>query len=140
MPMKNLFLILIASVLCFTACENKEQKLTELKSEVLAIHDDEAMPKMSEISSLRRMIKAELSDNAELDSARIEEFQQTMVLLEEANEAMMVWMREFDVEMEELNPEEKEAYLTNELASIKSVRDRMLSAIEIAEKQLFKKE
>lgn len=137
--MRNLFLITISALLLMSACENKEQKLAELKAEVLAIHDDEAMPKMSEISSLRRMIKAELSDNADLDSTRIETFQQTMVLLEEANEAMMVWMREFDVEMEGMSTEEQEQYLLDELAGIKKVRDDMLSAISSAEAQLFKK-
>lgn len=116
-------------LLGLVACE-KEKPLYD---QVMDIHD-EVMPKMDELYQLKKGIQEKL---VATDSAQTEKRQQletTIHLLDSANEAMMVWMREFNPP----NETEKEAYdqyMEAELSKVKQMREVVLSALEQGKKQ-----
>jgi DNA repair protein RadC len=116
-------------LLAFGACE-KEKPLYD---QVMDIHD-EVMPKMDELYQLKKGIQEKL---VAIDSTQTEKRQQmetTIHLLDSANEAMMVWMREFNPPSE-TEGEAYTQYMEAELGKVKQMREVVLSALEQGKKQ-----
>lgn len=90
---------------------------------------DTAMGRMNYIGNLQTKLQQE---NAELDSSEVAGAYSE---LQVAREAMMNWMREFEVPAESTE-EEQRAYLKAENDRIKQVDQTMLKAIDKAEKLL----
>jgi hypothetical protein len=130
-------IVAMALGLLIFACNNSSQ-IENLQKEVMTIHDDEAMPRMSEISTLRRGLRSLLAEDESLDSLTVAEINVVIQQLEDANEAMMVWMREYNTSMDDMTDEQKLSYLQAELVSIKTVRDEMLASIAAGEAILKK--
>lgn len=98
MKIKGISLFLIA--LALTACNRDADKVNELESEVMGIHD-EVMPKMDDIMSLKRNIGTKI---AQLDSLQQEGVSSTTLAeqrlkalelnnrLSRADSLMMEWM------------------------------------------------
>ncbi len=110
------------------SCTSKEKQIESLKSEVIDIHD-EVMPRMNEVMQLKKEL---VERGNSIDSSQIEtlaEIQSHILYLEEADEEMMNWMRNYDPEMKDMTEEEKIAYLKKEKVSIKLVKQIMMSAI-----------
>ncbi len=142
--MKNFIFII---VICFTSilfnCKEEKSLVTPTKSnqmqEVMAIHD-EIMPKMSSISTLVATLKAKL-DSGEGTA----EHKKAMEDLQNAHEAMMVWMREFGdnfnseeiLEGKPLNTE-KQTLLNLEEKKIEIVKDKINASIAAAKTLLNK--
>ena len=101
----------------------EKEKQNALYKEVMAIHD-EVMPLMGDLMAMNKKIKSQ-------DSAS-EEATALSVHLEEANEAMMNWMRKFNPNIENMTHEETMNYLEEERTKITEVRKKMLSAQEQA--------
>jgi hypothetical protein len=106
----------------------------KLYNEVMKIHD-EVMPKMDDIHRLRMSIREQIEKNPNLPKAERIKLDAMYAKLDSANEGMMVWMREFRPLPDSLGEEKATAYLQSEMKRVKVVRDRMLNAIEAAQKQ-----
>lgn len=115
-------------VILMVSCESKDKEIEKLKSETIAIHD-EVMPKMDNIMKLKKSLKNAM---LEADSAQKEEIRNRVGALEDADKAMMNWMRNYDPQMEGMSDDEKIEYLKNQKSSISEVSEKMKSSISEA--------
>jgi len=140
--MKKLFSILICTVLFLSFSCKEEKKAPEGSSqmeEVMAIHD-EVMPKMGTIGKLVGDLKAKV-DSTEMGR----KYEVAMKDLQEANTAMMDWMKDFGdrfnheeiLEGKELT-EEKQQWLDEEEEKVKEVKEKINGSIARAEALLAK--
>lgn len=106
---------------CNSTVEDKVD-LTKLKEEVMAIHD-EVMPKMGEL----RKTSKELKLAAAADSTKAE-WVETANKISNANESMMVWMRNYDPDFKGTKAEVAD-YLRDQKVKIAQVRDEMNSSL-----------
>ena len=140
--MKKLFSILICTVLFLSFSCKEEKKAPEGSSqmeEVMAIHD-EVMPKMGTIGKLVGDLKAKV-DTTEMG----QKYEVAMKDLQDANTAMMDWMKDFGdrfdheeiLEGKELT-EEKQQLLDEEEEKVKVVKEKINGSIARAEALLAK--
>lgn len=121
------------------SCKEKEAKVegpTQME-QVMAVHD-ELMPKMSTIGSLIGKLEASI-DTTQVDSMKLKGIEE----LKNANESMMVWMKDFGTafESEEILKgkaltEEKVKTLSTFEKIVQDLKTTMEDAIENAEKML----
>ena len=116
-------------------CTSDECLKKQAYDDVIAVHD-EVMPKMSYISELKGQIEERLNTTA--DSLVIASWQELMVNLDVADEAMWVWMRQFNSDLEEVAIDEAMAYLKEEQEKIDEVARKINEAITAAEENLAK--
>jgi hypothetical protein len=114
--------------------------------EVMAIHDS-IMPKMQDLFNLKKQLVARIAkaDSANgkgantLAKAEKQEAEAIKSRLEQADESMMDWMRNYNADTLDLLDAEKAAdYLAEQKRKIIDVRDRMTSVQRDAEKFLQK--
>ena len=135
--MKYVLLIfsLALSILCACSSENNPQLQREnLEQQVLAVHDT-AMAKMGDIYKLRknlRSLRDTLEAQAQTDSTILHNLQLHIRLLNQADEAMMAWMRQYKAPTEEQENEQAINYLQQELVKIEKVQTLMDSTIHAA--------
>ena len=136
------YTILILTALffsCGNSQKNSNEKLEkDLYDEVIGIHD-EVMPKMSTLLSLENQLKERIQelDTSEMNSAEeIKKLNEQISELQVADEAMMQWMRNFQVDQEGWSHDSIMSYMENEKRSISMVRDQMLAIIDSSEKLL----
>ncbi|WP_421801935.1 hypothetical protein [Flagellimonas sp.] len=140
--MKKVFSILICTVLFLSFSCKEEKKAPEGSSqmeEVMAIHD-EVMPKMGTIGKLVGDLKAKV-DTTEMG----QKYEVAMKDLQDANTAMMDWMKDFGdrfnheeiLEGKELT-EEKQQWLNEEEEKVKEVKEKINGSIARAEALLAK--
>ena len=136
------YTILILTALFFSCGNNQKsnnEKLEkDLYDEVIGIHD-EVMPKMSTLLSLESQIKEKILGIDSADVVAIKEIQILNVQiseLQDADEAMMQWMRNFQVDQEGWSHDSVMSYLENEKKTISLVRDQMLEVIDESEELL----
>ena len=129
----TLLSIIMSSI--FVSCEN-ENKVENKRKEVFAIHD-EIMPEMGNLMKLKRETKAKihLLDSLGID-AKVDELNTIIQKLDEADEAMMEWMRNFKDPTEKTSETEALDYLEEELKKIKEVKKKFNSSSEQAMKEL----
>lgn len=140
----NIFLITF--LLCFSCqstekkeieASEQEEKLSKYSEEENALYQDlmsthdEIMPEMSDIMLLNKKIKA-IVENTQ-DPQELEKLNQLSKDLEDASEGMMVWMREFNPNLDELPEQEIVAYLKEEQKKIDTVKINMENAIKNAQ-------
>jgi ABC-type oligopeptide transport system substrate-binding subunit len=122
---KRILSILAFSLLILlTSCNPDVSKSQALEEQVMNVHD-EVMPKMTDLQSSKKELEMALANGA--DSTKVFEY---LTQLDEADEAMMVWMDEYESPAEDLKEEEKLTYLNLELSRIKDVKDKMLKVIK----------
>jgi len=122
-PFVTLFLL----ILCFGACKQlskQEKELEALHKTVMSIHDD-VMPKINDIRKLSKKIRK--GENAN-DSTFIEMNKK----LQQEDDAMMDWMKQYD-KPNFKNYEEAKTYLLDQKIKIEKVRNGMLTVIDAAE-------
>lgn len=138
--MKRHFLIICSLLALVVACnnqgntnaaENGETDVTDLKKDVIIRHDT-AMAKMNHIARLQKKLQQEISPEDSLV------FMESYVELQAARDAMMNWMREFDVP-EDSSDAGQIRYLKGEYDRISEVDESMRTAIARAEKLLEEK-
>ncbi|MBK8698852.1 MAG: hypothetical protein IPN29_04660 [Saprospiraceae bacterium] len=129
--MKHQFLIFTTFLLFHMAgCENNQKKeIQQLHNSVMAVHDG-VMPKMDDIHDARKKLKASMDTG---DSIKV-----FMLLkqLDDADEAMMVWMEDFNSSFESMPIQEQRKYLDGEMLKINRVRELMLNAIDSANQHI----
>ncbi len=124
--MRYLIIIYVLIVGLLASCgPPKEPAYQKLYDEVMVIHD-EVMPKMSDIHRAKKKLrKLKNEENEELITLQVQ-------ALDEADEAMMSWMHDFD--KPDLGTLEQDLqYLSAEKEKISKVSDLMLNTIAEAQ-------
>jgi bisphosphoglycerate-dependent phosphoglycerate mutase len=117
-------------MLLFLACNDDKKLRNEKAKKIMEIHDA-VMPKMDDIMQLKEKMQVILADtNLSYLHARAAEL---IINLEEADESMMYWMREYDEPNPTMKTEEAMAYFEQQEIAITQVSDNMLRAIREAE-------
>ncbi|WP_036380376.1 hypothetical protein [Muricauda sp. MAR_2010_75] len=139
--MRTLFYLSAITIVLFLSCK-QEKKAPESPTQmekVMAIHD-EVMPKMGKLGKLVGELKAKV-DTTEMG----QKYEVAMKDLQEANTAMMDWMKGFGDRFDSdeiLNgkelTEEKQQWLDEEEEKVKVVKEKINGSIERAEKLLNK--
>ncbi len=144
--MRKIFSILLCSVLflSFSCKQKQEDKATNTESaaqmdKVMAIHD-EVMPKMSTIGKLVGELKPKV-DSTEMGR----QYEVAMKDLQDANTAMMDWMKDFgdrfnheEILEGKALTEEKQQWLDEEEEKVKVVKEKINGSIARAEALLAK--
>lgn len=139
MNYSNLLLFLV-SFLFLTACGSNGtsteelSKNEQLREEIIEAHD-EVMPKMGELKSLeKKAIEAaeELQAADPVDTNQVEALKALAYDLNEAHEAMFVWMRQYEVEDGERSEEELKSYLDDQLEKVNEVNVKVKDALKKA--------
>lgn len=131
--------ILIFSAIGCTTSSNDQDCTSDLcikqraYDKVIEVHD-EVMPKLSQISDLKGQIEERM--NASVDSVAADGWRVLMVDLDAADEAMWVWMRQFNSDLEEEPLDEALEYLQDEQKKIDKVAEMINGSIAKAEKKL----
>ncbi|UII32894.1 hypothetical protein LVD17_03500 [Fulvivirga ulvae] len=116
----------------------EERAEKALYDEVMAIHDD-VMPQMDNMMKLKGELQVKLDMAREKEEATEETLRALeagIKKLEEADEAMMQWMRDFEGQDNVEDHEQVMNYYTTQKAEIEKVRKMMLSAMKNARHQL----
>ncbi|MEM7658469.1 MAG: hypothetical protein AAF399_20240 [Bacteroidota bacterium] len=127
------FLALLFGLLM--ACGESSNPVAELQKQVMAVHD-EVMPKMGELAQLEKQLRDEyqsISQEAQPDSARMEVLLDHVSSLKNANEGMMVWMREYNPELKDLSETNAVIYLKEEMEKVEQVKADMINSLEAAQ-------
>jgi transposase-like protein len=135
----NRFIPFLIIVIFFVSCGSSlEEENSEMRANVIAVHD-EVMPMMGKLKSLEKRAISEASEleaESSSDSLKIQELKALAYDLEQAYEAMFVWMRQYDNENGERSPEEVKAYLEEQMEKVKVVNEKITTALNKAEKTL----
>lgn len=126
------FLSLILSLAIVSCGDGGKAEREALRDEVIAIHD-EVMPKMGDLRKVRKSLEA-MADTLATDSLNLADVEEMRVLakeIEDANESMMAWMRQFEPGiMEDGTPHgEVMAYLKEQKEAIDKVKKDMLESL-----------
>lgn len=116
-------LIAIAFLSIITAC-NQKNRVEKLKAEVMAIHD-EVMPEMGTLMNLQKELKDKISDLDTTDKSMADSLRRLVKQLEEADEAMMQWMRNYKDPSPERSEKEALEYLESKKESITEVKNKI---------------
>ncbi len=123
------------------ACgDNTEQSQAQQKAweEMMEVHD-EVMPKMGEISRLRRELTAKMEALDSTETEKIETIDATLAQLDGADIGMMDWMgdlQQLSTLRENNSHDEIMAYLEQEKEKVQKVKENMLNAIEAGNQML----
>lgn len=96
---------------------------TQLYKDVIAVHD-KVMPSLGNIASLKSRIEEQigiLESNPDLEPERLTKLRNQMKALDEADEAMMAWMRIFIASYEDWEHDSIMQYLIDEKDKIDKV-------------------
>ena len=128
--MKQLTALLILISVVFS-CEKKEKKEDLLFDEVMVIHD-EATIEMSTLRKLAKKLEARVDSlqNMEntVDSIKIVELRNVVLMLREANKGMTDWMYDFKQLSDTVDSEVAISYLTEQKILISKVKKEMFEA------------
>ena len=124
--------LLLILALDLAGCrQKKENPTTTLFEETMDLHDV-AMAKMSEIYTLKKSLTQKndsLLKEAPIDSVSQKEFTRLIGKLEEADEAMMSWMAQFETKYKNDDSEESLNYYKDQKEKILAVSKSMNEAI-----------
>ena len=123
---------LFLMLLVVFACDSTDS-FEEKKAEVFEIHD-EVMPKMGELMSLKKKVLDKVNESENPDELR-----DLALKLDQAQEGMMVWMRQWSAnaaphENGETTEEERMDFLNSEMEKVKKVREDINGSIAEAKK------
>lgn len=121
----------MAGLAFLAACSgnNETSEIDRLRNEAIAVHD-EIMPQISafdrntvKIDSILAHLSQLKDANPELDTTQTRtELTVLKQRLEEAADAMMTWMTEFEVSPEDKSADEVKAYYENEVRRVKELK------------------
>ena len=150
------FLFFLSLALIITGCqqkntstesedlvENKELPVEErankvLHDEIIGVHD-EVMPKMDVIMGIKGELLARLDSLRDIESAPaevIEKIEAEISALENANESMMSWMRNWQPPADSIPQDDKLKFYEEQKVAIEQVKEEMLQSIENGQKLL----
>lgn len=116
-----------------------EEKLWD---EVMVVHD-EVMPRMSDISRIRRNLNGYLEVNPDLEEGLKGEIENTITYLDKGDEGMMSWMNNLKQLADLRKSQDHDAimsYLEEEMEKITIVKEDMLGSISQGDALLKKLE
>lgn len=132
---------IIAIIIVSNGCTSEKDTQQKLFDEVMQVHD-EVMPKMGELRSLAKQLSNRAdslaSDSLAENTTQINEMRDLSKQLNDANEGMMEWMRQFEQIEEGTSHGEVIQYLTEQRKKIQKVRDDMLNSQSEAKEYLMK--
>ncbi|MEX2336026.1 MAG: hypothetical protein WD555_02000 [Fulvivirga sp.] len=132
----QIVLILLLSTFIFSSCKQKQaenekvietpDEVEKMRNEVMAIHD-EVMPEMGALMNLKKQLKAKIN---QMDSTeeKTDSLQPLVIQLEEADEAMMQWMRSYKEPSAEMSQDEAMEYLQVKKKEILEVKKKIKSS------------
>ena len=134
--MKKLFFLLffIPALSCQPQPSEKDQK-DKLETRVMAVHDD-AMAEMDRIYKLRKELRRlqDTLSTRQTDSTTLKKLSRHGLLLQQADEGMMDWMRRYKAPSAAMPHDSAMQYLKQQLHKIERVQTRIDSTITAAEK------
>ena len=130
--MKKIMFMASVATLLLSACnggDNDANEVERLRQEAIDVHD-EIMPQISifdrntvKIDSLLAHLPELKAANADLDTAQTRvELTTLKGRLEQATDAMMEWMTEFDVDPEDKSIAEAKEYYEEEIQKVKDMK------------------
>jgi hypothetical protein len=129
---KVVFLLFLVATVAACSNEQKEQR-DALMAEVMAAHD-EVMPKMGELRKTAKDLQAKADSLGALTdqdfAAEISTLRRAAKKIEDANEGMMEWMRQFEMPDNEAPIAEVLVYLKEQKEKVDKVKDEMLKSLE----------
>ena len=142
--MKNTFLLLAITFLLF-GCNNDKEKVIEMETEVLTLHD-EVMPKLEEIMTLKsklakKIIGMDSLQNEGISGNNLAENRMKAVdlnlRLTESDKLMMDWMHAYNGDSaKKLKPKQSLLYFENEKKKMIQVKEFTLKTIQEANSYL----
>ena len=122
----QLSLILTLAIAC---SPSKKSEISALKEQVMQVHD-EVMPKMGELMKTEKRLKSKADSLiTAADSVSAQACLDAASKINEANESMMNWMRNFQVDFQGSEAEIL-GYLEEQKKGIEKVKEDMLSSLE----------
>jgi hypothetical protein len=138
MRISQIVLFILGSVILFS-CQPNQEELNKIKrAEVIVVHD-EVMPKIGQLKKLEKEAekKIEMLEMGEtVDSLQIQELKALAFDLNQAYDAMFVWMRQYKTEDEEKTPEEVKIYLEDQALKIDEVNEQIKAILSKSEEVL----
>jgi hypothetical protein len=138
MRISQIALLILASSFLFSCQPNQEELNTIKRAEVIAVHD-EVMPKIGQLKKLEKETekKIEMLEMSEtVDSVQIQELKALAFDLNQAYDAMFVWMRQYKTEDEEKTQEEIKVYLDDQALKIAEVNEQIKAILTKSEEVL----
>jgi len=139
MKLSQLIFIFLSALVLFS-CQPNQEELNNLKrAEVIAVHD-EVMPKIGQLKKYEKEAEKQieiLEMSETVDSVKVQEFKVLAFELNQAYEAMFVWMRQYKSDDEGKSSEEIKIYLEDQSQKITEVNDQ-IKAILTKSEQLLK--
>ena len=129
-----LFILLSVSIF---SCGNKKSQNELLQEQVILVHDD-VMPKIGSLKSRQEKLnkKAESLEKSEesVESQKlIADLRATAEECGNAYDEMFVWMRQYEIDLEEMSDEDAKIYLEDQLVKVEKVKALILQALEKSE-------
>lgn len=111
-------------ILLIVASCAKVNQVENLKKEGMSIHD-EVMPEMGTLINLKKQLKDKANRLDSADQPMTDSLALLIQQLEEADEAMMQWMRNYQAPSEEMSQEEAMEYLQLKKKEILEVKKKI---------------
>lgn len=139
----NYFLVLVVSMSfsCISQKTENENRptldrqaciaITNLQREVMLMHDS-IMPSISHLMQIKTAAKIKLQEGNISDENKLKELNNIIHSLEEADEAMMTWMRNYKTNYEGMKDEEIRSYLLREKQRIHQVGEKIVESMKKA--------
>lgn len=138
--MKKIALYTLAFCLvCIAGCRTEKDEMAALHQEVMRIHD-EIMPEMRTIGKLKTKISEEIIAIEQENKEEAGKLRAIREELDEAANAMRIWMKEYKKPTETMKYEEALQCLQKERERILEVKQKMEKSIERAKLALGEKE
>ncbi|WP_149242960.1 viral A-type inclusion protein [Dyadobacter sp. 32] len=141
MKIKKIYLFALALSFSLSGCNGDKEKVLELETEVLALHD-EVMPKQSEIMALksklsRKIVRMDSLQNEGITGNNLAEERMRAVdlnqKLNESDKLMMDWMHQYNGDSaKKLKPQQSLLYFENEKKKMIHVKEFTLKSIQDA--------
>ncbi|EPR68600.1 hypothetical protein [Cyclobacterium qasimii] len=131
------FVLLILLSVSIFSCGNKKSQNELLQEQVILVHD-EVMPKIGSLKSHQEKLneKAESLEKSEESGESQKQIADLRAAAENCGNAydeMFVWMRQYEIDLEEMSDEEAEIYLKDQLTKVEKVKALILQALEKSE-------
>lgn len=133
--MAKLIYICIPMLFLFSCQNDTESKLTAKREMVMKVHDD-AMIQNGTINKNKRLLKGVLSSVEEMSEQQ--EIVTSIKLLEDANRAMMEWMRSYKDPAQEVLFDDKMAYYDAAQKKMEEINIQITSALDQAQPIILK--
>ncbi len=102
-----------------------------LYDQVMDIHD-EVMPKMEDLYKIKSQLQEKIANSPDMVKERKVALEKMILELDEASNAMMDWMHQFNPLPDSADEEDSRAYLETQMEKIKKVKEEMLTTLERA--------